>query len=115
MKECVYCGSTIEITRDHIIPVSYTSTQRNYGIGSIVPACKECNNLLRDNMYLTIPARAAYLLKRYKSIYRSLIISPHWSQDELEELGPVLKKEIELQLKKKEWLLKRLQWLLSHI
>lgn len=37
---CAYCGSTVDIERDHVIPLSKGG--RNI-IGNILPACKSCN------------------------------------------------------------------------
>jgi len=37
---CIYCGSLLNITLDHVIPISRGGT---HGIGNIAAACKNCN------------------------------------------------------------------------
>lgn len=44
-RACIYCGSTEQITMDHVIPISRGGT---HGIGNLVPACVSCNNKKLD-------------------------------------------------------------------
>lgn len=37
---CFYCGSTENITIDHVLPIMRGGT---HGIGNLVPACRDCN------------------------------------------------------------------------
>lgn len=41
MKPCLYCGSTKNISADHVIPVAKGGT---HSIGNLVPACQSCNS-----------------------------------------------------------------------
>lgn len=45
---CAYCGSTENITMDHVIPISRGGT---HGIGNLVPACLSCNNSKLDKTF----------------------------------------------------------------
>lgn len=47
---CAYCGSTSNITRDHIEPVSKGGLNL---ISNIVPACKSCNSSKRNKPLVT--------------------------------------------------------------
>lgn len=38
---CAYCGSTENITMDHVVPISRGGT---HGIGNLVPCCSNCNS-----------------------------------------------------------------------
>jgi hypothetical protein len=58
-------------------------------------------------LLVDIPSRAGYLYKKYKNKYSKLIQGPDWEEEELEELGPSLRKEIlSLQVRKRTILLK---------
>ena len=43
--ECAYCGSTEDITQDHIIPVKKGG---GYTVNNIIPACRTCNCSKQD-------------------------------------------------------------------
>jgi len=44
-KPCFYCGSTQNITVDHVIAIARGGVD---GIGNLVPACKSCNSQKRE-------------------------------------------------------------------
>lgn len=92
MPECTYCGSPFGDQRDHVIPSSYQTVKRTFTVGETVPCCKECNVLLGDKMFITIPERAAYLYGKYQIRYRKQINDRIMSEFELEEYGPNLKR-----------------------
>lgn len=102
MSLCTYCGAEGGGYRDHVIPVSYTSTIRSFHKGATVPCCKECNSTLSDKMYCSVPDRAKYLFDRYTYKYKKLLETPSWSDDELEEMSNTLKKGILDRLAKRE-------------
>lgn len=88
MRDCTYCGSILELGRDHVVPSAYTHIVRTFSSVYTVCACRECNSLLGDVMILTVPERAQYLAKTYKKRYKKLLKMPDWKESELEEVGP---------------------------
>ena len=94
MSYCTYCGSPYGETRDHILPVSFTSFKRHYSVGEIVPACFECNNTLSNKILPTVQERSLYLLAKYETKYRKLINFPVWEDWELEEMSESFQKTI---------------------
>ena len=95
MCACTYCGSTSSITRDHIIPVSWTSPWRTYSRGDVVLACQDCNNLLQDKILLTVPERAAFLAQRLSKKHADVLRTPNWEDWELDELDYALRRKVE--------------------
>lgn len=45
-NSCAYCGATINLTRDHVVPVSMGGLNTKH---NIVPACKSCNSSKHNN------------------------------------------------------------------
>jgi len=92
LLKCIYCGSDAEC-REHVIPVSYTSDRRSYDESRewIVPACNTCNGIAGCNVYFTIPEKAEYILKKFKSRYRRILEMPSWTESELAELDYTLR------------------------
>ncbi|USN54223.1 MAG: HNH endonuclease [Candidatus Peribacteria bacterium] len=45
MKTCIYCGSTKDITREHVIPYSFFDSKSDKSTEDLitVPACLSCN------------------------------------------------------------------------
>jgi hypothetical protein len=95
MPYCTYCGSSEELSRDHVIPVSYTHLCRTFTDTRCVPACAECNALLGDRMLPTVADRAAYLAQRLAQRHRKFLFLPKWDSSDLEELGPRLRASVE--------------------
>lgn len=60
-KFCFYCGDNSQITRDHVIPVSYTGGKRHYDRNDVVDCCMQCNSLLGNVPIHTVEERAEYL------------------------------------------------------
>lgn len=86
---CAYCGSIYDLTRDHLIPRSYSQNQsfRSTESNPIVIACRECNSTLGDQLFDTLPERAAHLYRVYKDKYKRLLTSNPWTEKELSEMG----------------------------
>jgi hypothetical protein len=94
MAECTYCGDPHGDEADHVIPKTTTGDREGLR-QETVPACRECNGLLGDKMYVTIQTRAAYLLGAVEARYKKVISMPVWDDEELEDLGPNMRASIE--------------------
>lgn len=108
MECCIYCGDWWQC-RDHVIPVSYTSAKRYYNRNDTVQCCHECNHLLGDRAYHTIPDRASYLIRAYRYRARKYLDSPDWTPIELESMGYTLRTHIESKLEVKRLYQSKLQ------
>lgn len=108
LSACTYCGSTIGITRDHVIPVSWNGHGRNYDQGDTVKACTECNSTLGDAPEFSVPARAAFILNRYSVKHRKAIELPNWTDDELDGFDERLRSTIEAAIFNREFMLRRM-------
>ena len=98
MSYCTYCGLINGDHRDHVIPVSFTHTQRIYEGTVCVPACRECNTSLSNLMYVTIESRAGYLLGKYRQKYKKILLMPNWTEEELEEMSSTFQATIRANL-----------------
>lgn len=92
---CTYCGYTCDITRDHVIPVSWKTAGRHYQRGDTISACRECNSTLSDVGIFAVPERASYLLSKYLVKYRKHLAMPRWEDWELDELDQSLRGKVE--------------------
>lgn len=106
---CIYCGSSKEC-REHVIPVVYTSLSRSYDPSSnwLVPSCKICNELAGSEVFFSIPEKAKYILKRYKSKFKKRLNMPEWTQDELDELDHLMRESVMAGLIAKRVLLEKI-------
>lgn len=95
MESCTYCNDIASV-REHVIPASYFGF-RTYDPSKqwVVPSCETCNLLAGSKMFFSIPEKATYILKRYKSKYRKVLALPYWSQDELSDVSYILRSSIE--------------------
>lgn len=96
---CTYCGDVYASDMDHVVPhssvYSGSKVRRSYSRSVVVPACSECNSLLGAKYLTTVGARAAYLAGRYPVRYRKLLALPHWTAEEIAEMGRGLRPQIE--------------------
>lgn len=95
--DCHYCGAPAD-TKDHIIPVSFLRSDRRSGqarsVGETVDCCRECNSLLGAKALFTIEERAYEISECLLRRYKKEINAPLWTEDELSELQPTLRKQI---------------------
>lgn len=108
MYLCIYCGD-LATTRDHVPPTSIKSlNQQTY------PACKDCNlYILRDCIPLgTIEERRIYI---GEILEKRFINSSdcNWTEEEIEELGVLLKREILIRLEEYKKLSLRITYIKS--
>mgnify|MGYP001613672329 CR=1 FL=1 len=87
MSACIYCGNTTSLTRDHVIPCSWSGFKRSYQAGDTVKCCRECNTLLHAKPFFSISKRANYLANRYTTKYRKIINHPIWRDSEIKEMS----------------------------
>ena len=108
MSLCTYCGAYDGNNRDHVIPVSYTSLVRHYRPGTTVPSCSECNSLLGDKMFVTVPERAAYLYTVLPNRYRHELAIPDWTADDKKPMAKNMVKKIQTAIKHRDEIKDRL-------
>jgi hypothetical protein len=115
MPNCTYCGAWDGNNRDHVVPASYNQNvqrhKKHFKQGTTVPCCGECNVLLGDRLYFSIPSRAAYLLGTYERRYKKLLKQPDWSEEEIEELGPSMRTSVIQSMKDKNEIRRQLEHL----
>jgi hypothetical protein len=102
-RMCYYCGEPAD-TVDHVPPVSNLPGSPNCEkIDSskmfLVPSCNECNMVLSDSVQADVFDRIEVLKYRLMHKYNKHLKMPDWSKEELAELGPVLRQEIERKLR----------------
>lgn len=112
-KCCFYCGDDSQITRDHVIPVSYSGGKRHYDKNDTVDCCLECNTMLGNVSILTVEGRADYLYSRVYNKYKKYLKTPSWSDAELDELSYELRKPIIASVKIREYAQRRMAHLLK--
>ncbi len=107
---CFYCGQ-LSTCRDHIVPVAWLGTYRhNEWSSAWVQSCSECNTLLSDCVFDSLPERLEYLKARLLKRYKKVLSIPEWTPSELVELeGEILQYVIQGQ-KAKAILHQRLQF-----
>jgi hypothetical protein len=99
-EHCIYCGDWYEC-RDHVIPINYEQSYRDFKPGATVKCCTECNSFLGDRGYHTIQKRAKYLVKAYVRNRARYLNLPDWELSDLDKLGYNLRTSTENKLAKK--------------
>ncbi|UVX31734.1 hypothetical protein PRB79_gp54 [Klebsiella phage VLCpiS13d] len=111
-KFCFYCGDNSQITRDHVIPVSYTGGKGHYDRNDVVDCCMQCNSLLGNVPIHTVEERAEYLYSKIYHKYKKFLKIPDWTQCELDELSSELRSQIAASMKMKEYAQQRISHLM---
>jgi len=111
---CFYCGMPAD-TVDHVPPVSLVDSL--VGLERllprwVVPACHECNSTLGDEPLFKLSERAAFLIEKYEKLYHNYLSCGDFSDDELSELGPILRSQVENAVAVKRVITRRLQSLM---
>lgn len=92
---CVYCGELSQ-SIDHVPPKaarSLITSKIDPGIEFIeVPACLECNSALTDRPLWDIYSRKKFIRKYLARRYKKFLRQKSWSDEELSELGPTLRR-----------------------
>lgn len=112
-KPCVYCGEVAN-SRDHFIPRAFQQRIEQLGWAKkgrlIVPACIECNSTAGSKVFRTITEKRAYIHGQYRRKYRKLLEAPVWTNEEIAELGPVLRSHVVAATQAVEIVKARLRW-----
>ncbi|MBW4469192.1 MAG: hypothetical protein KME45_02905 [Stenomitos rutilans HA7619-LM2] len=113
VSECSYCGHTANCF-DHVIPFAYASGQKRHAKAwrsekTVIPCCSECNSLLSSYSFYSIAERADFLATRLAVRYRRLLNSPHWSEEDYEDLRGRLKQAIKAKQAEKQVVLERIR------
>lgn len=100
---CVYCGMLAD-TQDHFPPISLTSK------GLLLPCCRECNSLAGTSFGSDFYARSQLVKKKLAQRNRKSLKVAEWSADELDEIGPMMKKEVKTWQERRRIIHSRLAW-----
>jgi hypothetical protein len=63
-------------------------------VGTTVDCCRECNSLLGAKALFTIEERAHEIAESLERRYRKELNAPIWTDEELDDLGDTLRKQI---------------------
>ena len=117
-NRCYYCGQKAD-SIDHVIPQAMLRQLAALSDEQItksvlrkralkVWACRECNCLASDSIQDSLVERRQFVKKKLIKRYRKILALPKWSEDELGELGYVLRQHIELHAKIQEYIKARI-------
>jgi siroheme synthase (precorrin-2 oxidase/ferrochelatase) len=111
-QACTYCG-VLSDTTDHVPARSIRAAIRehlpNRYVEVEVPACLECNSAIGARG-LTLVQRREIAKRAIEKKYRQILALPAWNENELDELGPELHKDVECHAVVKKWVKDRLAW-----
>lgn len=115
MEKCTYCGFESDLQREHVVPIYWLGTQRNYDPDNnwIVPACRQCNSFAGAKLFISIPDKAKFIYTRLKQKAKKILRTPIWSQSELNEIAIKLRVKIEEDIINKKIIENRLNVLKS--
>ena len=100
---CVYCGNNAD-TVDHFPPRSASFR------GLLLPCCRECNNLAGTEHPFDFARRVELVKEKIKKRNKKILDMPIWHQDEIEELGPNMRRQVILCQNKRRNVHRRLAW-----
>lgn len=117
---CIYCGDPPEGI-DHVPALSWL-----YALGSgyfeqkstpivTVPACARCNLWLGDKPYHTIRQRKSFIASRLRQLFDRIQASPVWTDDEIEEMGPIFRKLLRNRENLRQYGLRLSEWASSSL
>lgn len=97
---CTYCGEPAD-NLDHVIPLSFLESARRKRRKGSYPgvktfACGQCNRSLGSRHFESFSERLAFANKGIRKRYAKELSAPAWAEEDLEELGPSLRKWIGL-------------------
>jgi len=93
--ECFYCGDPAD-TVDHYPPVSrvndYRALGNRYETYITVSCCSQCNSILGNTLQDTLLERAEVAKTMLEKKLKKDLNMPEWFDDEIDELGDVMRK-----------------------
>jgi hypothetical protein len=89
---CIYCGVPKEVL-DHALPYSKREFPQA-GERVLVPACHECNAILKDSLQHTLSDRIKVAKIKLANRYAKVLRTPSWGLEELMELSENLRMQI---------------------
>lgn len=108
---CVYCGEP-GYTRDHLLPEPMTGPALRAFV-AVVPSCRGCNSAINDMPSWNVGERRRRAQLRLERKDKHLLLSPHKTEADLRELGPLLRSVAEKNNVRRERTKARLAWPLS--
>lgn len=108
-ETCFYCG-VYGNHKDHVRPQS-ESGKHWFGDLEYLYSCGECNTSLNNRNFKDLEARIQFLIDRYTKKYKLDHGAVELDDDELDELGPALRKRIRAKLAKRRKAEERLIYL----
>jgi hypothetical protein len=112
---CTYCGRLAD-TIDHVVPRHLLKRAAEIGYSPagfarlIVPACRECNSYLGGRIHGSLEQRRAEAKEGIRKRYARALRVPDWTEEELAEMSPKLRREIKVTLMVKQETKIRLSW-----
>ena len=109
---CIYCGVPANVW-DHVPPIVLAS---NYeGTFILVPACRECNGFLNRLNTMDLEGRRRHIIGRILARRKSVLNTPDWDENELDEIEGWVNEYIKSELKKKKCLMDRMGHMMHNI
>ncbi len=118
LRLCIYCGQKAT-TLDHVFPLKIAASldlskenvreHLKFGL-RLVPSCRECNTLAGPQPFRSILEKRRYIQKRLRDKYLKMTRTIMWSRDEIDELGPNMRREVIKMLNNRHVLEQRICW-----
>jgi hypothetical protein len=105
---CMYCGEVAD-TLDHLLPEPYTGPIGRAQVET-VPACRQCNSILGPSVIQGIEARREFVHERLRSKNKALLAMQPFTDEDLAELGPTLRRQVRADMRRQRRLMARLAW-----
>lgn len=100
--QCFYCGE-LATSRDHVTPHAVSPTEtRDFGLDETVRCCMPCNSQLGSKGAYNLLMRIAWLIERTVQKHKLLEPIPDWSDEEIAELGPNLRRQVKHLMRQRE-------------
>lgn len=117
-NKCVYCGDQA-YELDHVFPVVFSSqldltrpgVRKELGQGlSVVPSCAECNRLAGKTPFTLIAEKRKYIQGKLRKKHKKLLKGVVWDLDELDGMGPAMRRYIMESMAIRWTLTQRVMW-----